>query len=142
MIYHKFTRSLRCDVSYSCLIHVVTNQLDRMLEFSIHKASRSWMIVCLLLTIPLHSNIHASPAAWTFSPSKVGRALHEGGWVVEYSLGQINASPEFSFSLQLIYRNNREQIGLFSKLRGEQARQEKKAFKKAKHSLSIWIMNR
>jgi hypothetical protein len=32
---------------------------------------------------------------------------------VEYSLGQINASPEFSFPLQLIYRNNREQAGMF-----------------------------
>jgi YD repeat-containing protein len=39
--------------------------------------------------------------------------LHEGGWTVEYSLGQINASPEFSFPLQLIYRNNREQAGMF-----------------------------
>ena len=39
--------------------------------------------------------IHASPATWTFAPSKVGRALHEGGWTVEYALGQINASPEF-----------------------------------------------
>jgi hypothetical protein len=32
---------------------------------------------------------------------------------VEYLLGQVNASPEFSFPLQLIYRNNREQAGMF-----------------------------
>jgi hypothetical protein len=57
--------------------------------------------------------IHASPATWAFAPSKVGRALHEGGWTVEYALGQISASPEFSFPLQLIYRNNREQAGMF-----------------------------
>ena len=35
--------------------------------------------------------------------------------MVEYSLGQVNASPEFSFPLQLIYRNNREQQGLFGR---------------------------
>lgn len=55
----------------------------------------------------------ASEMPWHFRPSKVGRALHEGGWTVEYSLGQINASPEFSFPLQLIYLNNRERQGMF-----------------------------
>jgi hypothetical protein len=57
--------------------------------------------------------VFGAPTSWAFAPSKVGRALHEGGWTVEYSLGQINASPEFSFPLQLIYRNNREQAGMF-----------------------------
>ncbi len=33
--------------------------------------------------------------------------------MVEYSLGKVHASPEFSFALQLIYRNNREQSGMF-----------------------------
>ena len=32
---------------------------------------------------------------------------------MEYSLGQISATPEFTFPLQLIYRNNREQTGMF-----------------------------
>jgi hypothetical protein len=69
--------------------------------------------LAILLSLTFAFNARASPATWTFAPSKVGRALHEGGWMVEYSLGQINASPEFSFPLQLIYRNNREQARMF-----------------------------
>ena len=38
-------------------------------------------------TLLSSSIVNASPATWTFAPSKVGRALHEGGWTVEYSLG-------------------------------------------------------
>jgi hypothetical protein len=72
---------------------------------------RSW--TCGVVFSICISCLDASPATWTFAPSKVGRALHEGGWTVEYLLGQVNASPEFSFPLQLIYRNNREQAGMF-----------------------------
>ena len=79
-----------------------------------HKKSIGMNIGCsLLLLLTASLTLVASPATWTFAPSKVGRALHEGGWTVEYSLWQINASPEFSFPLQLIYRNNREQAGMF-----------------------------
>ncbi|MDD5200627.1 MAG: hypothetical protein PHC88_12600 [Terrimicrobiaceae bacterium] len=51
--------------------------------------------------------------SWEFAPPQAGNALYEGGWTVGYSLGAIQASPEFSFSLQLIYLNSRDQVGLF-----------------------------
>ncbi|MEI8123047.1 MAG: hypothetical protein WCI20_13480, partial [bacterium] len=57
--------------------------------------------------------LQAAPPSWSFQPRKVGQALVEGGWSIEYPLGEINASPEFSFSLQLVYLNNRESLGLF-----------------------------
>jgi hypothetical protein len=42
-------------------------------------------------------HVSAEAPLWTFSPSKVGRALHEGQWMVEYRLAAINATPEFRF---------------------------------------------
>lgn len=73
-------------------------------------------LVCagvLFLSVAWLSSADGASPDWAFTPSKAGRALHEGGWMVEHQLGQVNASPEFSFPLQLIYRNNREQQGLF-----------------------------
>ena len=51
--------------------------------------------------------------SWDYQPMHLGRVLYEGGWYQEYSLGQINASPEFRFPLQLIYLNKRSAAGLF-----------------------------
>ena len=59
------------------------------------------------------ATIQAAPPSWNFQPRKVGQALVEGGWSLDYPLGEINASPEFSFPLQLVYLNNRETRGLF-----------------------------
>ena len=57
--------------------------------------TNSYVIQVSILLCSSSLSLFASPATWTFGPSKVGRALHEGGWTVEYALGQINASPEF-----------------------------------------------
>jgi hypothetical protein len=56
-------------------------------------------VVLASLLIIGAASAFASPTTWTFAPSKVGRASHEGGWTVEYAPGQISASPEFSFPL-------------------------------------------
>ena len=70
--------------------------------------------VCLALCFLIFPiGAAASPAPWTFNPPTAGRALQSGGWMVEYRLGSINASPEFSFPLQLIYLTTRTQEGLF-----------------------------
>jgi len=57
--------------------------------------------------------VGAAPPSWTFQPRKVGQALVEGGWALDYPLGEVNASPEFRFPLQLVYLNTREGRGLF-----------------------------
>ena len=67
----------------------------------------------LVFVLAVVSTAHAAPPSWNFQPRKVGQAIVEGGWSLEYPLGEINASPEFSFSLQLVYLNNREARGLF-----------------------------
>ncbi|MFN7141735.1 MAG: hypothetical protein ACK4UN_20630, partial [Limisphaerales bacterium] len=88
--------------------------LSKYIMANMHrKQFHVFLVTFGILLFEWDSAVAASPATWTFAPSKVGRALHEGGWTVEYSLGQINASPEFSFPLQLIYRNNRDQQGMF-----------------------------
>jgi len=66
----------------------------------------------LLSFFALAASLSASPS-WVFNPQQAGRALYQGGWTAEYSLGNINASPEFSFPLQLIYLNSRPQKGMF-----------------------------
>ena len=57
--------------------------------------------------------LEAASAPWAFSPPTAGRALQSGGWMVAYPLGAMNASPEFSFPLQLVYLSTRSQEGLF-----------------------------
>jgi hypothetical protein len=57
--------------------------------------TNSYVIQVSILLCSSSLSLFASPATWTFGPSKVGRALHEGWWTVEYALGQINASPDF-----------------------------------------------
>jgi YD repeat-containing protein len=59
------------------------------------------------------ARLDATPATWGFSPPSVGRALFSGGWMVEYPLGEVDASPEFRFPLQLVYLSNRTREGLF-----------------------------
>jgi YD repeat-containing protein len=61
----------------------------------------------------LSDGLQASPAQWEFSPPKAGRALLSGGWMVEYPLGNVSASPDFTFPLQLVYLTTRSQDGLF-----------------------------
>lgn len=55
----------------------------------------------------------ATPPSWSFNPSKVGNALLEGGWELDYPLGDVNASSEFAFKPQLVYLSTRETKGLF-----------------------------
>lgn len=72
------------------------------------------VVFCLLaFCLAANSELQAASPSWKFQPRKVGQALVEGGWSLEYPLGEINASPEFSFPLQLVYLNSREARGLF-----------------------------
>ncbi len=57
--------------------------------------------------------LEAAAPKWAFSPPSVGRALQSGGWMVQYPLGAVNASPEFNFPLQLVYLTTRSQVGMF-----------------------------
>ena len=52
---------------------------------------------------------------WTFDPPRMGRVLQggDGAWVVDYTLGNFSAGAEFSFPLQLVYLNQRDNRGLF-----------------------------
>jgi len=56
----------------------------------------------LFLLLGLATCAQGEPPSWVFNPQKAGRALYQGGWMTEYSLGTINASPEFSFPLRNI----------------------------------------
>lgn len=76
-----------------------------------HPIKRVFLL--LLFALVVGSPANAAPPAWSFQPRKVGQALLEGGWSIQYPLGEINASPEFSFPLQLVYWSSRETIGLF-----------------------------
>ena len=55
--------------------------------------------------------MEAAAPSWIFSPPTAGRALQSGGWMVDYPLGAVNACPEFSFPLQLVYLSTRNQEG-------------------------------
>ncbi|HEY5741118.1 MAG TPA: hypothetical protein VIS99_01145 [Terrimicrobiaceae bacterium] len=59
------------------------------------------------------ASAQATPPSWVFHPKKAGNALYKGGWTIDYSLGSIHGSSEFSFPLQLVYLSTREQKGLF-----------------------------
>ena len=78
--------------------------------FSIMQSSRRLLILLLLLAASVA--LQASPS-WEFHLNKTGNVLLEGGWSLEYRLGVINASPEFSFPLQLVYQSTKETKGLF-----------------------------
>ena len=73
----------------------------------------SKLFVLLALASFANAQLNAAAPDWTFHPQKVGQALVGGGWSVEYPLGEINASPEFSFPIQLVYVSTRESDGLF-----------------------------
>jgi len=68
------------------------------------------VLAAVLLAV---SQVDAEPPTWTFSPPAACRALLSGGWLVDYSLGNVNACPEFTFPLQLVYLTTRSQPGLF-----------------------------
>ncbi|MFV0415357.1 MAG: RHS repeat-associated core domain-containing protein, partial [Chthoniobacterales bacterium] len=56
----------------------------------------------------------AAPAMdWEFKVSGLGRVQPDGSWAVIRKLGRIEASPEFSFPLQLVYRSAGRRVGLF-----------------------------
>ena len=57
--------------------------------------------------------MEAAPPSWAFSPPVAGRAVLSGGWLVDYSLGSVNACPEFNFPLQLVYLTTHNQQGMF-----------------------------
>ncbi len=59
------------------------------------------------------SSVAEAELSWVYRPPVHGKALFGGGWKVEYNLGQVSASPEFSFPLQLVYLNSRTKRGLF-----------------------------
>ena len=65
----------------------------------------------LLLLLAASVTLQASPS-WEFHPNKTGNVLVEGGWSLEYQLGEINGSREFSFPLQLVYQSTKETKGL------------------------------
>ena len=73
------------------------------------------LFFCAILTVIL-SLLSASPASavdWVYNPPHTGRILDGGGWMQMYTLGTIQASTEFTFPLQLVYLNTRENDGLF-----------------------------
>ena len=79
------------------------------------KCQSRWVVRWLLgiaASVWMAAVSFAGPA-WIFNPQKAGRALYEGGWMEELSLGSVNGSPEFSFPLQLIYLNARQERGMF-----------------------------
>ena len=59
--------------------------------------------------------LRAESPAWKFAPPRAGLALYEGGWSLEYPLGEVAVSPEFSFPLQLVSLNTRDASGLFGR---------------------------
>jgi len=66
------------------------------------------LLIFLAFALLAGSPVIAASPAWNFQPRKVGNALVDGGWSLDFPLGEINASPEFSFPLQLVYLSNRE----------------------------------
>jgi YD repeat-containing protein len=43
----------------------------------------------------------------------MGHSIYGGGWALIYPLGGVNASPEVSFPLQLVYQSTQDRSGLF-----------------------------
>jgi YD repeat-containing protein len=72
---------------------------------------RTAFLLLVLLAVQVTSQ--AAPPNFTFSVSKMGNALIDGGWSIDYTIAQVNASPEFSFPLQLVYLSTRDGKGLF-----------------------------
>jgi len=69
-----------------------------------------WGICCSIFCI---TQLWAIPGFSKFNPPTTGRALYTGGWMLEYPMGEVSASPEFSFPLQLVYLTSRTQQGFF-----------------------------
>jgi YD repeat-containing protein len=67
----------------------------------------------ICFTFALLKPLSGDAPAWDFNLPHLGRVLNEGGWFQKYSLGVINASPEFNFPLQLVYLSTREAAGMF-----------------------------
>ncbi len=78
----------------------------------IRKALAKAAAVALLGLLCLVTEIGAAPLDWTFEPQRAGRALYEGGWMQDLLIGGIEASPEFTFPLQLVYLSTREGEGI------------------------------
>ena len=77
---------------------------SRLFRFPISALSIYFLIV---------SGLHAAPPEWIYNPAAAARAHYSGGWSASCNLGQVNASPEFNFPLQLVYFTGREQDGIF-----------------------------
>lgn len=67
----------------------------------------------LLVVLSVQWRAFADAPSWQFAPRRAGSVLIEGGWMVDLPLGEIHASPEFRFPLQLIYHNARTDQGGF-----------------------------
>jgi YD repeat-containing protein len=57
--------------------------------------------------------LQAAAPSWTYNPPAAARVQYLGGWASSYNLGQVSASHEFDFPLQLVYFTGRDQDGLF-----------------------------
>ncbi len=70
-------------------------------------------LILLALTLAV-SPVAQAGLSWVYKPPVQGKALlGGGGWKVEYTLGQVSPSPEFTFPLQLVYLSSRTSTGLF-----------------------------
>ncbi len=67
----------------------------------------------ILIHILMVGGLQANTSMWTYNPPAAARVLYSGGWNATYNIGQVKASPEFDFPLQLVYFTGRDQEGLF-----------------------------
>lgn len=70
-------------------------------------------VTALSASILIVSSLHAAGPSWSYNPPAAARVQYSGGWAASYNLGQVSASPEFDFPLQLVYFTGRDQDGLF-----------------------------
>jgi len=68
---------------------------------------------CIALFLAVSGAVAAPGVEWSFAPQRAGRALHQGGWTQTFTLGEVRASPEFSFPIELVYLTPRAGAGLF-----------------------------
>ena len=61
----------------------------------------------------LAGSLLADAPQWQFAPPHLGGAIVGGGWMAQRTLGVVNASPEFTFPLQLVYLSVNTQRGMF-----------------------------
>ena len=81
-------------------------------SFFSNKRCRISSCIALFCLATLHLQ---AASLWEYAPQRVGRVLQDGkdGWMTEYTLGMVNAGPEFMFPLNLVYLNTRAAKGLF-----------------------------